>query len=274
MIKIIILALLFSQIKEINPQNELKIKIQTTKEDNYYLLTKEQPVEVKVEGPTWLRVYSRIPWSGDAKGTKIYKIILQENELAEKFITNETERSKVAKLGKNRLSKWRSFYINVPEGLNTYRLILWRSPADTVLIKFAYESPGKWSDIMPSEYNAKLELVEDEKVINYYELTETGKVILETSGPKKIKVISRLNYGTEMQGEQLYSIAVREKSKVIKSNSFRTYRSETTSYRNRTEIVPSNPHSFYLNVGKGKHRLEFYLTGAGTGVLRFMVQEK
>lgn len=274
MIKAILFMFLFSQIKEIVPQNELQVKIQTSKEDNYYLLTKKEPLEIKVDGPTWLRVYTRIPWPADVKGTKIYKLILEENDLKERFITMETERSSVAKLAKIRLSKWRSFYINVPKGMNTYRFLVWSGPSDSVLMRFAYESPKNWLDVTPAEYNAKLELAEDERIINYFEAASTRPVVLEIEGPKKLQIISRLNYSTIMEGEQFYSITVKENNKIVKNISFRAHRSETTNYRNRKEIIPSNPHTFYLNIRKGRHRLEFYPGAVESCGFRFRFQEK
>jgi len=276
MIKIMVFCFIIGQIKEINPPNGLKIKIQTYQEDTYYLLTKDRPLEVKVEGPTWLRVYTRIPWPEDDKGSKAYKLILQENDMAEKFITLETEYSKVAKLDKIRLSKWRSFYINVPKGINTYHFIAWRAPSDTILMKFSFETPKRWVDIIPNEYNAKLELVEDERIINYFELTNTKPVILVIEGPITLKVISRLNYSMTMDGEQFYSIEVKEKDKIVKKNSFRAYRSETTTYHNRKELMPSNPRTFYLKIQKGRHSLQFNIAGTNieSAGLRLMVEEK
>jgi hypothetical protein len=262
------------QVNFVSPKNEVKIKIQTTKDETYCLLTRERPVEIEVEGPTWLRVYSRIFWPGDAKGVLVYKIILEEDDIREKFVSVETERSKVAKHGARKLSKWRSFYLNVPKGTKRYRFIYWRAPSDSVLLKFAYESPGKWKDIAPITYSAKLELAEDEKIIDYYEATAASPVVLEVEGPRKIKVISRVNFSMTTQVEQLYSVEAREKGKVIKNTSFRAHRSETTEYRDRSGIVPSNPGSFYLNIKKGKHRIEFSITGGESGALRFMVEEK
>ncbi len=269
-----LLSLLFGQTMSITPRTEIKIKIHTTKEESYLILAKNQPLEIKASGPTWLRVYTRIPWSGEKKGTRIYKIILQEDDIKEKFITQETEYSSIARFDKMRLSKWRSFYINVPEGLHTYRLIYWRAPQDTILLRVTYEAPGRWQDIPALSYSSKLNLVEDEKVIDYYEATPERPVILEISGPKKIKIISRLNLLANVQGEQVYSITVKEKEKKIKSVKFNCYRSETVEYNNQKDILPSNPHNFYINVPGGTHRYEFIPAGNARISLRFLTEVK
>lgn len=270
----IILFFILNQVVNISPENEVRIKIQTLKEESYFVLTRKQPVEIKVSGPTWLRVYTRIPWTGEKKGTKLYKIILQEDDTRERFITLESEYSKVSRIDKIRLSKWRSFYINVPEGIHIYRFIHWRAPGDTIFLRFTNESPGKWQDITPLSYNTKLELVEDEKVINYYETTPEKPVILEIEGPKKLKIISRLNIKSGAQGEQVYSINIKEKGKTIKSTTYRAHPSETVHYNNRPGILPSNPHTIFLNVRKGIHRYEFYIENNNPCGLRFLIESK
>lgn len=270
----IFLLIFVGQLINVSPQNETKIKIHTTKDEAYTILTRNQPVEIKVSGPTWIRVYTRIPWTGEKKGTKVYKLILQEDDIKEKFITRETEYSSVARLDKIRLSKWRSFYINVPQGLHTYRFIYWRAPSDTILMRFTSESPGRWQDIPALSYNRTLELIEDEKIINYYEATIDKPVIIEIEGPKKLKITSRLHIPANVQSDQLYTITVKEKDRTIKTQNFWAYRSETVGYNKQTDLIPSNPHTFYLNVRKGTHRYEFWITnGAGCG-LRFMAEIK
>lgn len=275
MFELLCIQLLLGQIKSVVPQSELKVRIQTYQEDIYYLLTKEQPAEITVEGPTWIRVYTRIPWHEDWTGTKTYKLIQQTNGQREKFITLESERSKVAKTGPIRLSKWRSFFISVPKGNNTYRFVHWASPTDSILLKYAFEAPGKWSDLAPSGYSSKLELAEEEKIIEYYEATDRTPVVLEVSGPRKIKIIARLNFNMTMPADQYFTIDLKEKGRSVKTKSFRAYRSETTVYRNLRETVPSNPHVFYLDVRKGVHRYELYLAGqTGSAALRIQAEQK
>ena len=275
MFELVLFQLVIGQIKSTLPLPEIKVRIQTYQEDTYFLLGKDQPAEITVEGPTWIRVYTRIPWHEDWTGTKIYKIIQQTNGQQEKFITLESERSKVAKAGSIRLSKWRSFFINVPKGLNTYRFVHWASPADSILLKYAFETPGKWSDLTPSGYSSKLELTEDERIIEYYEATDLKPVVLEVAGPRKIKVIARLNFTMAMPEDQYFTVDIKEKGRSVKTKSFRARRSETTVYRNLREALPSDPHVFYLDVRKGVHRYELFLSGfPGSAALRVQTGQK
>ncbi len=276
MIELILLNLLMNQAVPNDPQTAVKIRIKTYQEDTYYLLTDAQPLDVTVEGPTWIRVYTRLPWHPDWTGTKSYKLIRQENGQQEKFVSMETEYSKVARLGSVRLSKWRSFFINVPKGRNTYRFIHWQSPSDSIFVKIAYESPGQWQELIPQSYAAKLELVEDERVIDYYEVGSEQPVIVDVSGPARIKFIVRFHCDPLQTQDRLFALTVKERNKTLKTASFRVHRSETTSYRNRPETSPSNPRTLYLNVRKGNHRLELHLSGVNdrAGIRAFTEQKR
>ena len=275
MIRLFILICVFSQIKDFSPDKKWDIEIVTKKTEQYNLLTKGEPITLNVEGPTYLRVYTRIPWSSSFKGNQIYKIILQENIADEQIKTFETERSAVTKdkLGRP-LSKWRSFYIEVDEGMNTYKLMNWYSPNDTILIKVKYEAPKKWSDIPATNYSSILEAIEGEKIIKYYGITDNQEVTLGISGPEKIKVTARLSYTSIITGEQNYTILVEDKGKTDKFT-LKCYKSETIMYENRKDLVPSNARSFYINLSAGWHELKFSLTGtiAKEAALRFQIED-
>jgi hypothetical protein len=275
MIYVIAVACIFSQITDISPNETYAIEIVTKKKDSYSILAKNQPVTLTVEGPTYLRIYTRIPWHDRSAKHEMYKVILQENEIDEKIITLESERSEVSK-GKNGvpMSKWRSFYIEVPDGQNSYRLIHWSSPRDTILLKFAYESPKKWKDIAATEYLSVMEAIEEERFVTYYELPHDRSVTLRIEGPTKLKVISRLNYDAQTVGEQNYTLIVEDNGEIEKFP-IKCYKSEIITYADRKDIVPSAAKRSYINVADGLHTLHFRLSGtiAKSISLRFQVEE-
>jgi hypothetical protein len=276
MINLVMAFCLVTQLQEIQPYKKWEVDIVTKKTEEYLLLTKAQPLSFSVEGPTYLRVYTRIVWPKDNPGSEIYKVILQENEIEESIITLESEESKVTTDSKGRpLSKWRSFYIEVPEGLNRYKLTHWASPKDTVLIKFAYESPSRWNEIPATEYSAVIEAIEEERIIKYYELQQGRNVTLRIKGPQRLRVIARLNYDERMIGDQNYTIML-ERNGVVEQFPLRCYKSQMITYKNRNNIVPSNARSFHINLGEGTHTLTFKLAGtvAESAALRFLVEER
>lgn len=275
MIKVLLIFMILGQIKSISPNKKLDIEIVTKKTETYTILTSKEPISITVEGPTYLRVYTRIPWPKENTGSEIYKIILQKNEMDEEIITFESEVSKVTKdKAGRRLSKWRSFYIEVPEGSNAYNIVHWASPNDTILLNFRYESPKEWQEMRATDYKSIIETIEEEKIIKYYELEKDGGVKLEITGPTKLRAITRLNFDTKMLGEQNYTILVNDNGKEAK-HSLRCYKSEIIEYKDRKEIIPSNARNFYINIGSGRHVLTFTLSGtiAQSAAVRFLVEE-
>jgi hypothetical protein len=276
MIKILLILCIFSQLKQIIPNKKWEIEIVTKKKENYYLLTKNEPIEFSVEGPTFLRVYTRILWPKGVGGNQLYKVILQDSKADERIITLESEISEITK-DKNgsRVSKWRSFYIEVPAGINDYKITHWASPKDTILLKFKYESPKKWIEISATDYNTIIESIEEEKIVKYYELSEIDTLTLRISGPIKLKVISRLNYDENIMGEQNYTILVHD-NEMVNKYSLQCYKSEIITYKDRKDIVPSNAENFFLKLSKGLHTLKFNLAGtvAKSAAIRFLIEEK
>lgn len=275
MIGMIMISFLIGQVVPDNSPVPVNIRIKAYREDTYYLLTETQPLDITIEGPTWVRIYTRLPWHPDWTGMKTYKIIRQENDQDEKFLAFQTERSAVARFGSMRLSKWRSFFINVPKGKHHYRLIHWQSPADSVFIKIAYEAPGQWQEIVPQSYAAKLELIEEERAINYYEIAPGNPVLVDVNGPIHLKFVVRLHCGPLPDQEHLFKLTINENNKTLKTASFKVHRSETTSYRNQPGTIPSNPRLVYLNLGKGLHRLTVQLAGSDEKAgIRVLAEQK
>jgi hypothetical protein len=271
MIVFLSILCIFSQIKDITPARTWDLEIVTKKIDEYYLLTKDMPITFSVEGPTYIRVYTRIFWSNKSSKKELYKVILQENAIDERLITLESERSEVTTDMRGRpVSKWRTFYIEVPEGMNRYKITQWSSPNDSMLLKFTYESPREWHDIPAAGYSALLEAVEEEKLVKYYEVLRDKKVTLRLQGPVSLKVIARLNYDMSMLGEQSYSLLVNDNGRTEQEN-IKCYKSDIITYENRPDFVPSNAHTFYIRVNEGWHNLEFTLKGttAKSAALRF-----
>ena len=276
MLSVLMALCLVSQLQQIEPYKTWEIEIVTKKAEEYLLLTKNQPVTFSVEGPTYLRIYTRILWPKGSLGSEMYKVILQENEIDENIITLESEESMVSKDKKGRpLSKWRTFYIEVPEGMNNYKLTHWSSPKDTILIKFAYESPKRWVEISPTEYRSIIEAIEEERIIKYYELAKDGTIGLRISGPQRLRVIARLNYDEKMIGDQNYTIMIEEKNNTERYP-LKCYKSQMITYKDRGNIIPSNARSFHINLGEGTHFLRFGLAGtiAESAALRFLVEEE
>jgi len=270
---LLIFMLLLGQLSGTSKSPEARIKIQVTQSESYYVLTKDNSLKFEVSGPTWVRVFTRIPWKKEFRGPRTYKMILVSDDANERFISKETENSKIAKIDGVSVSKWRSFYIRVPEGTHKYELLLWRAPVDTVFCKFSFEAPGKWIDLSPAEVASVLEIVEDEKIVKYYEVRPEKPLVVEIEGPLRIKVQSRANF-KKLDESGVYSVSVKSNGRLTKEVTYSAKPSETVYYRNRKELIPSVPDVFYLNFKKGKHRVEIRIMGVESAAIRVQVPAK
>jgi len=262
---------LMSQIKTVAPENPWTIKIVTTKQQEYLLLTKSEPITLTVDGPTHIRVYTRILLPAQNKGDHLYKLILAEGPLDERIISFETNASSITS-DKNgtAVSKWRSFYVEVPEGIKTYTLTHWASPKDTILLRFAYESPKPWTIVPAAQYQSVLEAIEDESTVRYYELQRTEQVVVKVSGPNRLRVTARLNYDETLFGEQSFTL-IADNNGVENTFPIKCDRSDALVYQNRNDIVPSDAHSVYLSLPDGLQTIIFTISGtlARSVALRF-----
>ncbi|MCX7785623.1 MAG: hypothetical protein N2201_05285 [candidate division WOR-3 bacterium] len=254
-------------IKKVTPRTIISVVKRI--EQEYYLLTKERPIDLAVTGPTYIRVYTRLLWRDDMTGKQNYRLLLKHGEdrngQDEKLLTFETEKSNTA-IGENktRYSKWRSFYLEVPSGINQYQISLVSAPSETVALRFSFEKPKEYKKITPEQPYKELQFVEWEKIITYYEITKKQPVKVKVTGPAILKATCRLNYDYTLEGKQSYTISASVSGKEWQAKTFRTEKSQTGMYKNQPAIIPSTPNNFYLDVPPGNFIIEFNLK-AGLG---------
>ena len=261
MINSILVLCFIMQIKTVEPERPWNIEIVTTKTQEYLLLTKKEPITLTVEGPTSLRVYTRILLPSRTSGDHLYKLILAESPMEERIISFETALSAVTSdVHGTAVSKWRSFYIDVPDGENTYTLTHWTSPKDTILVRFAYESPQPWTIVGATEYQSTLETIEGGATTRYYELPKSEKVTVKVVGPTRIRITTRLNYDETLFGEQSFTLVANDNGTEV-TFPLKCNRSDALIYQNRSDIVPSNARSVYLSLDEGMHSVTFTISG-------------
>ncbi len=76
---ILLLGIVFAQAQTLDVSKaspRTVISVVKRVDQDYYLLTKERPVEFSVSGPTIIRVYSRLLWHDDFVGKQPYKLII------------------------------------------------------------------------------------------------------------------------------------------------------------------------------------------------------
>lgn len=247
------------EVKKVSPRTVINVVKRV--EQEYYLLTKNNPVEFTVLGPTTLRVFSRLLWHNDMTGSQPYKLVIrQENQ--DKVLSFETEESKSA-IGakKESYGKWRSFYLDVEKSITNYKLTLLEAKSETVAVRFTFEKPKEYKKVSPYQAYQELYFVEKEKVTTYYQLKTNEPARVKIEGPVSLKAVCRLNYDYTLEGKQNFTISATVQGKKWREKTFKVTKSETAMYKNFPELIPSTPANFYLNVPPGTFIIDFNLSG-------------
>ncbi len=122
----------FSQIlKTVNRQDRWRIITQSENSEKrekiryYYPLRNNHQLQYEIKGPSTVKVFSRIEFD-NGQNAEDYILRIREDgfDLGNYYFTTEkSEISKVGKTGKT-VSKWRSVWLNIPEGRHFYTITL------------------------------------------------------------------------------------------------------------------------------------------------------
>ena len=270
---LIFLSAILGSIVTIGEPGIAKVSVTKTQEIDYYILTREEPLIINVDGPTWLRVYTRILWQEDMKESEKYRIIVERDGEDDRIVKMTAKKSGVSSVFGQDVSKWRSFYINVPHETHTYRFFIWRASSDTILLRFGFQSPERWEELIPISYESLIETIESEKIYAYYTGEAEKDVSVIINGPRKIKVVTRVLCDSTFIGENVYGITVYDGDELIRRVSYNTQKSETVIFKNSPNIVPSTKSVTYIDIGDGEHILKFRSEkGAGKVAFAFYIR--
>ena len=260
-----------------------KVDVQITgKSRAYYALSDDDRVQVKVKGPTRLRVISRAILDGKQDSVE-YRFLARRGG-SQKQITfrhRSREFDNAAVMGETDagVTAMRTKIIDVPRGDQTYTFFLPRNSKQTVLLRFARESKefaegNKVVAMTPITYTTRVDLVTKEEASAYYRVGANDKVVLRLIGPATLKVMSRIEFDQNMNGRQKWRVHVIEDGKINATHSLSAKKSQVTAYREASAFVPSLAEMVFVEVPEGIHEYEFRLPDNHRSVLvRFLLPE-
>ncbi len=252
-----------------------KITVRTVKEKRtpYVLLTREDPVTFSVEGPVYIRIYTRLLYMKGDREKRTYKILLQEDGKRERIYTKTTEPSPSSFYDSSPVGKWRTIPIQVPSGKHMYKLVLFESPYP-VALRITPGRPPQWKSITPRESLKKIRAVEKEKLVTYYLLPVDSGVTVEVKGPSIFKVEVRSNFTPGMGKVDHFAIRISEGEKLLKSEDVSVYPSDVVRWKDKKDWIPSQKVKTTIAVPKGSHRLSVKITGSLSPqvAVRFLVE--
>jgi hypothetical protein len=247
---------------------------------HYYVLEDEALIEVAVDGPSKLKVMSRLAMKQDAdSGSYTFEYLVDDSKSA-KQISHKTVPSTKAEYTDKRAASiglLRTHVIEVPRGKHTYKFRLPQGAAQAVYVRFSQQT-NEFTDgtpvivMTPFEFTSSVDLVTKEESYTYYRVSEKDRVVLKLVGPSTLKILSRIEYDSNMQGKQKWKVQVLEDGAVKRVYNLSSTKSDVNTYRETTNLVPSRAETFYVEIPAGEHVYEFKLPeNHRSSILRFLM---
>ena len=235
----------------------------------YYHFRADEPLTFSVEGPTRVKILTRVRVPNDRE-TVEYGVSISRDGVHMETVEKEAypkESAFYVAFNSFRPGVIRRIYIDVPTGRHGYEIsAVGGHSVDARLFESAGSKPSLVS-IAPRDYDSVETLFYRDKELTYYLMTKGTLVVLDVVGPTSIKVNTRLLYDATMLGEQTYIVGVREPG--VPEGLYRIdgEPSETVVMRDRNDVIPGALRHFVLEVPRGAHTYEFRLVDTAAGGL-------
>ncbi|MEO0103442.1 MAG: hypothetical protein ABIK77_01725 [candidate division WOR-3 bacterium] len=195
-------ALIFAETLEVKKSSTIKIRVLKPIEEEYYLLTKDTPIKIKVKGPKILKIYTRLLFlplnHPEFHNIGSYKILLKTNDKEYIYhFTTEISKQAYDKKGRH-YGKWRSINLEVPSGIHEYQLLLFDAQRETVAIRLELKKPSEFKEIKvisqidttpikiklngPNQF--QIRFLTKEKTNISYQIIKNGEIILRDTTKK------------------------------------------------------------------------------------------
>jgi hypothetical protein len=239
-----------------------KVRISVAgKELTYYQFDNETPIAFSIEGPTRVKVLTRvrIPNDNEVLG---YSVSVVRDGIADAELSFESRPKEGAfylEFDSVRPGVIRRLYIDVPTGRHGYELrSVTGMPVDARLFESTSKSPSRVS-LAPSDYAAVETFVYRDSELTYYLMDRDHDVSVDIVGPTELKVNTRLVYDATMLGSQTYIVGVREDGGEERLYKIDSEPSQSVLARDRGDIIPGALNYFFIDVGASLHTYTFRL---------------
>ncbi|MBI5059172.1 hypothetical protein HZB60_05235 [candidate division KSB1 bacterium] len=232
----------------------------------YYQLDASAPIEITIKGPAKLRLLSRVVLPS-ATDTADYSYVVDRKggskSLTVKHTSFRSEKTAFSGQQEGAVAESRTRTLDVPAGEQTYVISLPGTSPQRLLFRFGRNTDSfdgsKVVAMTPSEFTTQADLLTKEETLTYYRVGPGDRVVLNLVGPVTLKVLARIEFDPTMNGKQKWKVAVWEDGAVKSTYGLSAAKSEATSYKLTSTLVPSAAEVFYIDVPPGSHRYEFAL---------------
>lgn len=262
------------------------VKIQVSgKSRTYYRLDQRNPMEINIDGPTELKVLTRLDMSGIKAGKKIDYTIQASIDGKQTHFTRSAVVSKgvhFANSKKGQFGESAEFSLDIPSGAHKIKLFIEDQDKAVVYVRVLKKSQTVKTEthtvaLFPQKYSKQVKILVNEKEFDYFRVGNNDSLTLKVIGPTSVKTFSRLEYDVTMNGEKKYRVQVYEDGKLKNTFLLNTILSESAVYKEKSNSkkIISRGDSFYMEVPAGEHTYTFKVLDSGrSSLLKFYIPEK
>ncbi len=250
------------------------------KSRTYFMLDKDNRVSVTVEGPSKLKIMTRLALQSEASEPEYSFEVEIEGNKKVRTIHHTSKLSEKAESGAEGpafIGVLRSKVLDIPSGKHNVIIRVPDASTDVLYVRLSQktnEFTGGTAVVAmtPFEYSSEVQLVADEEIYPYYRVSSTDRAALRLVGPATLKVLSRIEFSPEMKGNQKWQVKVLEDGKLKKSFNLSASQSDVIKYRNPAPLLPSRAETFFVEVPEGEHVYEFRMeSDPRSALLRFLL---
>ena len=272
-------AILFAKLLRPSKNKDQKEILVINSKRRVYYPIKQEGITYQVNGPARTEFISRYPVLRKKKSSHSFNYVIVLNgtdtiEVNHRYKVQGSIRS--VQHPKHRYTYSGNYFINLPKGSHTIEVLKGDDLKYPVLLRLLskeFETPKKnQKTITPMVHKSSVDIELGDKQLQYFECSKNIPLQVKATGPKTLRIISRLMFSEEMGSQESYRIHVKSGQKVVGTYFFNTERSGSSKVRSRPDIVPGKWRSCELKVPRGKNSYSIEVFDEGKAILtRFML---
>jgi hypothetical protein len=257
----------------------VKVKI-GKKTSGYHKATAEQPVEFRVKGPTKVRLLSRCLFTTPPKDRITYRIHVEIDGVALPTAVENATVSSDARLADGKpIGTLERTILRIPDGDHKVRLFPEGEDPEVAVRLFlgtGKKSKTTWVSFAPEDHAGSIRLHAGDTEYAYYRFNEEQPVQVTIVGPLRLKITTRLDFGSANGYTQSYIVHAMLDGELWKSFPLQSRASHTSTYPDFPDITPGRGQIIELEVPEGSHQIEIHLNGttAAGAALRIRVPKQ
>ena len=259
-------------------KDQKEILVINSKRRVYYPI-KQEGITYQVNGPTRTEFISRYPVLRKKRNSHSFNYVIVLNgidtiKVNHRYKVQGSIRS--VQHPKHRYTYSGNYFINLPKGSHTIKVLAGDNLKYPVLLRLLskeFETPKKnQKTITPMVHKSSVDIELGNKQLQYFECSKNIPLQVKATGPKTLRIISRLMFSEEMGSQESYRIHVKSGQKVVGTYFFNTERSSSSKVRSKPDIVPGKWRSCELKVPNGENSYSVEVFDEGKAILtRFML---